>query len=408
MPSPLEARQIVRKRLRDDFDFYAENALQIRTKSAEIVPLKLNEAQRRLLDVVNAQWKAEGRTRVIILKARQMGLSTAVGGFLYFRTSQNRAQKALVMTHKAESTAALFDMTKRYYENTPEPLRPSTKYSSKRELKFDKLDSGYMVATAGGEAVARGETLTSAHLSELAFWPKSSAKALLSGILDAIPNTRGRPCSSKARPTASRASSTTFGKRPRRARTAISRYSSLVHPGRVSRAGPRGVRTHPQRARLGRPFRPGRRTAHVPPPQGRRERDRPVSTGVSVNTRRSVPYDRPTRFQSRANRGAGAHRAPPEIRHGTGKRSHRKGPTRRAAGLPRLDQGDPEEKRAPDTYYIGADVAMGVRGGDFSVAQVLDSRKRQVAVWRGHVPPRPFRHRPRRPGLLLQHRPHRR
>jgi hypothetical protein len=95
------------------------------------------------------------------------------------------------MTHKAESTAALFDMTKRYYENTPDALRPSTKYSSKRELKFDKLDSGYMVATAGGEAVARGETLTLAHLSELAFWPKSNAKALLSGILDAIPNTKG-------------------------------------------------------------------------------------------------------------------------------------------------------------------------------------------------------------------------
>src|SRR4051812_17928047 len=124
MPSPLEARQIVRKRLRDDFDFYAGNALQIRTKTAEIVPLSLNTAQRELIDVVNAQWRSEGKVRVIILKARQMGLSTAVGGFLYFRTSQNRAQKALVMTHKAESTAALFEMTKRYYDNTPDALRP--------------------------------------------------------------------------------------------------------------------------------------------------------------------------------------------------------------------------------------------------------------------------------------------
>lgn len=40
-----------------------------------------------------------------------------------------------------------------------------------------------------------------------------------------------------------------------------------------------------------------------------------------------------------------------------------------------------------ETYYIGADVAMGVRGGDYSVAQVLDSHKRQVAVWRGHINP---------------------
>jgi hypothetical protein len=30
---------------------------------------------------------------------------------------------------------------------------------------------------------------------------------------------------------------------------------------------------------------------------------------------------------------------------------------------------------------------MGVRNGDFSVAQVLDSKKRQVATWRGQVHP---------------------
>ena len=40
-----------------------------------------------------------------------------------------------------------------------------------------------------------------------------------------------------------------------------------------------------------------------------------------------------------------------------------------------------------ERYVIGADVAMGVRDGDYSVAQVLDSKKRQVATWRGHVHP---------------------
>ena len=40
-----------------------------------------------------------------------------------------------------------------------------------------------------------------------------------------------------------------------------------------------------------------------------------------------------------------------------------------------------------EQYVIGADVAMGVRNGDYSVAQVLDSKKRQVAIWRGHVHP---------------------
>ena len=40
-----------------------------------------------------------------------------------------------------------------------------------------------------------------------------------------------------------------------------------------------------------------------------------------------------------------------------------------------------------ETYYIGADTAMGVRGGDWSVAQVFDSKKRQVAIYRAQVHP---------------------
>ena len=45
--------------------------------------------------------------RVIILKARQQGLSTYVGGYLYFSVSQQKARKALIVTHQADSTRAL-------------------------------------------------------------------------------------------------------------------------------------------------------------------------------------------------------------------------------------------------------------------------------------------------------------
>jgi hypothetical protein len=92
MPSPLEARQIVRKRLRDDFDFYAERAPNPHQDSRNRPP-QTERSPAPLLDTVNAQWKREGKVRVIILKARQMGLSTAVGGFLYFgrvRTAPKR------------------------------------------------------------------------------------------------------------------------------------------------------------------------------------------------------------------------------------------------------------------------------------------------------------------------------
>jgi hypothetical protein len=152
--------------------------LKIRTKDLQVVPFKINTAQRQLLEAIRRQEAAIGRCRVIILKARQMGLSTVVGGRMFWRASQNQNRKALVVTHKAESTRALFDMTRRYYDQCPEALKPSTRYSSRKELVFDLLDSGYMVATAGGDGIARGETITDAHLSELAFWPKDVGRAI--------------------------------------------------------------------------------------------------------------------------------------------------------------------------------------------------------------------------------------
>jgi len=105
--------QAVRKRLFDDFSFYAKSALKIRTKEGKIAPLKLNAAQQILHDAVTKQLKAEGKVRVIILKARQQGLSTYVGGYLYHSVSQQKAKKAMVLSHVSDSTRALFDMTKR-------------------------------------------------------------------------------------------------------------------------------------------------------------------------------------------------------------------------------------------------------------------------------------------------------
>lgn len=49
-----------------------------------------------------------------------------------------------------------------------------------------------------------------------------------------------------------------------------------------------------------------------------------------------------------------------------------------------------EEARMGEEYTIGVDVAFGFRNGDYSVAQVLDSKGNQVARWRGHMVPDAF------------------
>ena len=55
---------------------YIEQFLQIRTKSAEVVPLRLNAPQQKLYAALAAQARAGKPLRAIVLKARQMGFST--------------------------------------------------------------------------------------------------------------------------------------------------------------------------------------------------------------------------------------------------------------------------------------------------------------------------------------------
>lgn len=372
--------QAIRKRLLNDFEFYAKSALSIRTKEGEIAPLQLNPAQQILNEAVERQLQTEGKIRVIILKARQQGLSTYVGGYLYYSVSQQKARKAMVITHHADSTRALFDMTKRYHEHCPDILKPHTKYSSRRELSFDVLDSSYVVATAGGDSVGRGETLTHVHASELAFWPRSTQEDIWNGLAQAVPNTVQTAVFIES--TANGVSGVFYDlwkgavegtngytpvfipwftdplyrepvtenfERSPEEQELVEKYDLddeqlMFRRRKIAQNGHDLFRqeypSYPEEAFLttGRPvFNPDQLQARLEDTQDIQER-------LALEGEEWVHH----------NRG--------EL---TVYRTH--------------DEGE--------RYVIGADVAMGVRNGDFSVAQVLDSKKRQVAVWRGQVHP---------------------
>lgn len=195
-------RARIRARLRDR-RWYIPANLKIKTKDARLAPLTMNAAQRRLLDALEAQ-DAEGRPmRVIILKARQMGFSTMTEAFIFHEAATRRNVNGLVVAHQDDSTKRLFEMTRRYYENLPDPLKPMTKASNAQEIVFDNPDknearraknpglhSRIRCQTAGGRGIGRGDTLRMVHLSEFAFWPGEKADTLV-GILQAVPSERG-------------------------------------------------------------------------------------------------------------------------------------------------------------------------------------------------------------------------
>ena len=370
----------IRKRLYDDFEFYSKSALKIRTKDGDIQPLKLKPAQVILQDAVDNQMATEGKVRIIILKARQQGLSTHVGGYLYFSVSQRRACKAMVVTHHSDSTRALFDMTKRYHDNCPELLKPHTKYSSRRELTFDVLDSSYVVATAGGESIGRGETLTHVHASELAFWQKSTALENWNGMTQAVPSKPGTAIFVES--TANGVSGI-FYDLWKGAVDGTNGYVPVFIPWFLDpeyrEPVPENFERTPEEEDLCEKY-------DLDDEQLMFRRRKIAQNGIDL-TRQEYPAEPEEAFLT-----SGRPVFNPEgLQDSLGTAEE---PKKRLAL-----EGDEwlENVRGELTLYktidpggqytIGADVAMGVRGGDYSVAQVLDSKKRQVATYRARVHP---------------------
>lgn len=179
----------LRKRLKDDFEFYAKHSLKIRTKDEGLQPFELNEAQRYVHDIAQRQLRERGKVRIIVLKGRQQGMSTYIEGRYYWRVTHSKGVRAYILTHEGEATTNLFDMVDRYHKNNPEQTRPSTSKDSGKELYFDKLDSGYKVGTAGANETGRSQTVQFFHGSEVAFWPNAEKHAR--GVLQAVPKDSG-------------------------------------------------------------------------------------------------------------------------------------------------------------------------------------------------------------------------
>ena len=171
---------------------YIEQFLQIRTKSAEVVPLRLNAPQQKLYAALAAQARAGKPLRAIVLKARQMGFSTLTEAMIFKRTATRKNVRSGIVAHDEDATNNLYRMTKLFYERLPEPMQPQRRALNARELVFNDaeghgLNSSIRVMTAGGKGVGRSETFQNLHLSEVAFWPGDKL-GTFTGLMQAVPD----------------------------------------------------------------------------------------------------------------------------------------------------------------------------------------------------------------------------
>jgi hypothetical protein len=196
----IQEREKIKKILKNH-RLYATNFLKIKTKAGELKPLVYNKPQEELDRIWQNQAEQGKPVRLLVLKARQEGISTYTQSRGYHQAATKRNQNIKIVAHEDESTDNLFKMAKTFHENVPQvvegkedtyQIRPKEKYSNRKELIFESTGSQITMKTAGkdtqtsGSGVGRSQTIHFLHGSEVAFW--SAAKQTLTALLQTVPD----------------------------------------------------------------------------------------------------------------------------------------------------------------------------------------------------------------------------
>jgi hypothetical protein len=161
--------------------------LYILTKERGIVRIGdvINHAQRDFLHRCERQLNEHGRIRAIVLKARQIGMSTIIEAIIFVLSMIHDHLKSLVISHEKGSAEALLDMTRRYWDTYTFKDMHEEKYVSRSLLAWADNGCSIQIATAKNVAAGRSMTLHCVHASEVAFYENPSV--LMTGLMQSVP-----------------------------------------------------------------------------------------------------------------------------------------------------------------------------------------------------------------------------
>ena len=158
----------------------AGQLLWVRDRGGRHQRLHANTAQR--------QFEAARGRHNIVLKARQMGVTTWVSGRFFLRTITHRGMLSVQVAHTRPAAEAIFAVVERMWCNLPRAMRQGPLRRSRAnagQMVFPLLDSEFRVVSAGEESAGRGLTVQNLHCSEVSRWPGDAA-ATLAGLRAAL------------------------------------------------------------------------------------------------------------------------------------------------------------------------------------------------------------------------------
>jgi len=189
--SPQLLQGMVKKAL-NDFPFFCRRCFYIRRKDGVVTTLTFNYEQRKIWEAMKEQMDANQPVRIVVLKPRQIGISTLMAAFLLWEMVR-RPVFTVTMAHKDEAVIRIFGMVKFAYERLPEWLTITLNISDVRNswsgIELSHNHSQIERFSAEGKEPGRSGTIQIAHVSEVAFYP--AAEQFLASLFSAIPELPG-------------------------------------------------------------------------------------------------------------------------------------------------------------------------------------------------------------------------
>lgn len=155
----------------------------------------LNRTQRKLFQAIESQEAKGLPVRIIVLKARQEGISTAIAARNFLRAICLENTPAAIVADRDDNAILLYGIYSYFYNNLPMEMRPPKEYDRRDKGTVFENNSriDIMVSTEAKEEVAgatgRSRRYGDLHLSEYAFW--RNARATMNALNQTVPDSEG-------------------------------------------------------------------------------------------------------------------------------------------------------------------------------------------------------------------------
>ena len=179
-----------------DFRKYASKYLRIRSKEGVVVPFNLLPSQEPLYQVIKSQEESGRPVRIVVLKARQQGISSLCIAYTFWKAVTTRNYNCVVIAHDRDTSERLLEIAGFMYDELPENVKPMRRYRSKSEILFENpkeaerhrnpgLRSRIEIKTAGHSVSGRGLTIHSLHCTEVSSYERPDE--ILASLAPAVP-----------------------------------------------------------------------------------------------------------------------------------------------------------------------------------------------------------------------------